>query len=134
MEIKQPKMEQEVVDAIREAGVAPGEVMIFSFHRSAVENIAKLEPGLPTTWLLSYLPAKKTERAELLAQVIQIRASAVGLAKKRVDADFVQMAHERGLPVYVYTVNEEEDMRALAKIGVDGIISDRPDLALKVFK
>jgi glycerophosphoryl diester phosphodiesterase len=132
IEIKEPNIEQEVVNTIKKAGVLPGEVMIFSFHRSAVEKITQIEPGLPSLWLLSHLPGKKGQRAELLAQAIQIRASAVGLAKKRVDAAFVQMAHERGLPVYVYTVNEEKDMRMLAKMGVDGLISDRPDLLLKV--
>ncbi len=36
-----------------------------------------------------------------------------------------------GFPVVVWTVNDPQRMRALLKIGVDGIISDRPDLLRK---
>jgi len=37
-------------------------------------------------------------------------------------------AHQLGLPVIVWTVNRPEDMAKLIEMGVDGIISDRPDL------
>jgi glycerophosphoryl diester phosphodiesterase len=42
----------------------------------------------------------------------------------------VQEAHEQGLLVLPWTVNRPEDMRRLIDWGVDGLISDRPDLAL----
>jgi len=45
-----------------------------------------------------------------------------------VDAHSVAEAHQLGLPVIVWTVNEPADMARLIDLGVDGIISDRPDL------
>ncbi|MEN8375790.1 MAG: glycerophosphodiester phosphodiesterase [Gemmatimonadota bacterium] len=36
--------------------------------------------------------------------------------------------HERGLAVYVWTVNDAADMRRLLDWGADGIITDRPDV------
>ena len=39
-------------------------------------------------------------------------------------------ARALGLKVVVWTVNEVEDMLALARLGVDGIITDYPDRAL----
>jgi glycerophosphoryl diester phosphodiesterase len=44
----------------------------------------------------------------------------------------VHRAHELGLLVLPWTVNHPADMRRLIDWGVDGLISDRPDLALAV--
>lgn len=49
-----------------------------------------------------------------------------------VDRRFVAAAHARGLAVQVWTVNDPVDMRRLAELGVDALITDRPDLALGV--
>jgi glycerophosphoryl diester phosphodiesterase len=45
-----------------------------------------------------------------------------------VDRRLVGAAHDRGLQVHVWTINHPADMAALLDIGVDGIITDRPDL------
>ena len=45
-------------------------------------------------------------------------------------AEALAEAHALGLRVVVWTVNEADDMLALARLGVDGIISDHPDRAL----
>lgn len=44
----------------------------------------------------------------------------------------VTQAHDAGLLVIPWTVNEPTDMRALIDMGVDGLISDRPDLLLSL--
>jgi len=45
---------------------------------------------------------------------------------------FIRDAHRAGLDVQVWTVDEEEDMRRLLGWGVDALISNRPDLAVRV--
>jgi glycerophosphoryl diester phosphodiesterase len=42
-------------------------------------------------------------------------------------ADLVDEAHDRGLAVYVYTVDDADQMRGLLELGVDGIFSNYPD-------
>ncbi len=42
----------------------------------------------------------------------------------------LRAAHRRGVEVHVWTVNDAESMRRLVDAGVDGIVTDRADLAL----
>jgi glycerophosphoryl diester phosphodiesterase len=49
-----------------------------------------------------------------------------------VTAALIAEAHELGLRVVVWTVNKREDMARMIELGVDGIISDRPDLLREV--
>lgn len=50
-----------------------------------------------------------------------------------VTARFVRAAHRAGLPVHVWTVDDEATMHALLDLGVDGIMTDRPRLLRDVF-
>jgi glycerophosphoryl diester phosphodiesterase len=44
----------------------------------------------------------------------------------------VEAAHGRNLKIHAWTVNDEVRMRALVQIGIDGIITDRPDLLARI--
>lgn len=48
---------------------------------------------------------------------------------RSVDAESIAEAHAAGLAVIPWTVNDPVDMASLIDLGVDGIITDRPDLA-----
>ena len=41
----------------------------------------------------------------------------------------IKFAHRLGLRVVAWTVNDEKTMKELAKRGIDGIATDRPDIA-----
>ena len=49
-----------------------------------------------------------------------------------VDPDLISESHRLGLSVVVWTVNKPADMARMIDVGVDGIISDRPDLLRQV--
>ena len=53
---------------------------------------------------------------------------------KDLTADLVAEAHNLGLPVCTWTVNEVEDIENMIDIGVDGIITDYTDRAKNIFK
>ncbi len=44
----------------------------------------------------------------------------------------IRWFHALGMKVFVWTVDEEADMRALLAAGADGIMTDRPDLLARV--
>ncbi len=50
------------------------------------------------------------------------------------DEAFVQAAHERGIAVHVWTVNDPSVMARLVDLGVDGIISDLPTTLVSVLE
>ncbi|MFB6097663.1 MAG: glycerophosphodiester phosphodiesterase [Salinibacter sp.] len=51
-----------------------------------------------------------------------------------VDAALLRAAHDRGLRVVPWTVNERDDMRRLIRLGVNGLITDYPDVAREVLR
>ena len=66
------------------------------------------------------------------AQVPERQKVVAGLSIPVVDKAFLKAAHGRGVPVQVWTINEEAEMRRLLDLGVDGIMSDRPTLLRQV--
>jgi hypothetical protein len=46
----------------------------------------------------------------------------------------IDVVHESGLQIHVWTVNDPRIMQRLVKLGVDGIVTDRPDLAVGAIK
>jgi glycerophosphoryl diester phosphodiesterase len=49
-----------------------------------------------------------------------------------VDARFLRAARAKEVAVHVWTVDEASEMRRLIALGVDGIMTDRPDVLLEV--
>lgn len=51
-----------------------------------------------------------------------------------INKDVVDKLHTKGLKVIPWTVNEDRDLRRVAEMGVDGIITDYPDRAIKLLR
>jgi glycerophosphoryl diester phosphodiesterase len=49
-----------------------------------------------------------------------------------VTPSMIRLAKRRGLEVHVWTINDPDNMRRLWSMGVQGIITDRTDLAVQV--
>lgn len=67
-----------------------------------------------------------------LADAIQVPVQRRGV--RIVDHKLVEAAHRHGIQVHVWTVNDPDEMIRLLELGVDGVITDRPDLLKEVLE
>ncbi len=112
-------------------------VMVASFHKAPLRAFREACPEVATSAnrsevTLFYVLA----RARLAAvysppfQAIQVPVTQGGLTV--VTPHVVKAAQARGLRVQVWTINERAEMDRLLALGIDGLITDRPDRALAV--
>lgn len=71
-----------------------------------------------------------SHRLELPFDVLEVPPT-YGLVSV-IDDRFVEQAHASGVKVYAFTINAPREMRRLLNLGVDGLISDRPDRLVPV--
>lgn len=84
-------------------------------------------PATARKWLLA---SRVGRRARGEAAALQLPARMRGV--RVVDQRLVEAAHRNGLQVHVWTVNERPEMTRLLDMGVDGLITDRPDVLKEV--
>ena len=51
-----------------------------------------------------------------------------------VDRRFVEAAHAHGMHVHVWTIDDPDEMRRLYDLGVDAIMTDRPEVLMRVLR
>ena len=101
-------------------GYGLGDVMVVSFHASAVIEAKELLPGVATGLIVSGPEGDPVEMA--------IRAGA-GMVLPRQDLlteALVRHAHEKGIRVISWTINTAEEARRAVALGADGFATDDP--------
>lgn len=104
---------------------AIGEILISSFSLDVIDRVHELAPQLPTGWLIFDL----ADREQVLDLTVERGHSAFHPFANHVDQPLVDHAHERGLALNTWTVDEPDRIRALAEMGVDAIITNAPAIA-----
>lgn len=103
------------------------EVVVQAFDWDYLRECHRRAPQLT----LGALGSKRLGSREV-AQIKTTGAAAVGWKHSDIGATEVKQVHEAGLKVWVYTVNDPSEMKRLIRLGVDGLITDRPDLAREI--
>ncbi|HEX7444019.1 MAG TPA: glycerophosphodiester phosphodiesterase family protein, partial [Acidimicrobiales bacterium] len=112
------------------------DVIVASFLDTATDAFATFAPEIPTSagtvaTAGFYQAVQAGERPAPLRHVaLQVPVSYGDVTL--VDQRFVDVAHEEGLAVHVWTIEEEVEMERLCELGVDGIITDRPTALVDV--
>jgi len=134
LELKSPdaRLARAVVDEIRAAGAA-SRVTIGSFQKGALDAVRALDPairtGADTDDVRNGLDGRGDRPIFDAFQVPEVFAG-----RRVVTPEFIARAHAAGVVVMVWTVNLPDDMRRLLEWGVDGLITDRPDLAVPLVR
>ena len=128
---------------VEEPGDRP--VIVTAFAPRAVAAVKRVAPTLDTApgwptilgfWLMSRLWSSPPLGSGHVALQVALRLDQVPVAKhiplirrlRLADRRLVNAAHRRGLAVHVWTLNDEDAMRAALETGADGIFTDHPSI------
>ncbi|HEY6582204.1 MAG TPA: glycerophosphodiester phosphodiesterase [Rubrobacter sp.] len=139
MKADRPGIEAAVLDVLREAD-AERRALVVSSRRSAVRRFRRISGGRISTgasrwetgvfYLLSNLRLDRLLRPAYDALQVPVRHRGIPLVTRR----FVISAHERNVRVDAWTINETDEMRRLLDLGVDVIVTDRPETLAEVLR
>ncbi|HUJ84928.1 MAG TPA: glycerophosphodiester phosphodiesterase family protein [Candidatus Acidoferrales bacterium] len=123
VELKEEGIEKQVLSVIHERDLEKN-VVITSFSETALKEVRELNDKVETG--LIYAKHKNPLKAAL-----DLKANYLVALYRFVHTANVEKAHENGLKVVVWTINNPEEVEAYIKKGVDGIASDKPDILMK---
>jgi glycerophosphoryl diester phosphodiesterase len=125
IEIKAAGCEKIVVDLINKLGMK-NSAIVSSFDHGIIKKIRELDPEIAVAALISDI----TDAKQIDDIIGNCKPDAVNPRYLYLNKTAVKAAHEKGLSVNVYTVNDPVTMQRLVKMGVDGIFSNYPDVLL----
>lgn len=115
-----PGMEAAAVEEVARRDLLE-ETLFSSFFDPVLGALREVSPGARLALLISpKFPQGAIERAQ------KIGAEALNPERTLVNRKLVESAHGEGLAVYVFTVDDAEDMGWLLDIGVDGLFTNHP--------
>lgn len=134
IEIKPPldgnmEIVKKTIDAVKSHELFD-RLLISSFDANVLVECKKVDPECKTGLL--YCPKQKEFYTKLLFGYVkvakEIKADYFHPHFSSVNKRFVRRLHENGVKVNVWTVNDEKVAKYLLKCGVDGLITDVPDV------
>ncbi len=119
IELKEPGIVPEVMNLIDDCN-SNHEVILASFHHPALIEVRRLQSTARTLALIDRVPVN-------LDFAKNAEVTHVGVNIGSVTKEFVRSVHRANYQLFVYTVNDERDIRRLSEMSVEGIISDYPE-------
>jgi glycerophosphoryl diester phosphodiesterase len=119
---RDPEIAAQVVDIIRSENFEKA-CMVTSFEKSVIEKVKQIAPELITGLIFD---------EEHPPGIFEGDWEYVCSNRTIVDDAFMQKAKQNGKKVFVWTVNYPGEMERLIELGVDGIITDVPEILREV--
>ena len=124
-----------LAELLREFG-RTDDVIVASFHDAAIDAFSAIAPevstaaGTAATTAFYFAVQDGVAPPPSRHHALQVPPSYGDVTV--VDERLVAAAHEHGLAVHVWTIDEPDEMEALVDLGVDGIMTDRPAVLRQV--
>ena len=120
-----PGIEQKVYDMLREFDMVD-RIIISSFNHYSVLRMKSIDPAmkcgmLEESWLINAGAYVASTGVECFHPFF-----------KNMTPENVAEVKSHGLEINTWTVNEEEDIREMFRVGVDSVIGNYPDLVNKI--
>lgn len=128
IELKVEGAEEKVLQLVDQLDMED-QVIIFAFDYRTLAKIRHLNKSIKILYLISYVNQYSID----YAKVINVDAIGAGYGTE-ITKELVDQIHENNMELWKWTVDKEEDMKQLISLGVDGIITNRPDVALEIRK
>jgi glycerophosphoryl diester phosphodiesterase len=130
---RSPGIEEKALALLKTRGTLDRTV-VMGFHAPTVRRIRELAPGARTVLLVarSRIDRQGVPTSQAVRWAVEAAANGLGIQHTALDADVVAAARAAGVRVAAWTVNEEAEIRRVIALGADVVISDRPDLALRL--
>jgi len=105
-------------------------IIVSSFHWPTLDRVRAVDPAVARAGLTFDLsdPARTIERAIAAGHV------ALHPFDATVTHELVELVHGAGLTLNVWTVDDPARIEELAEMGVDGIVTNVPDVAARVLR
>jgi glycerophosphoryl diester phosphodiesterase len=104
---------------------ATEEVLVSSFNLATIDRVRALDPRVSTAWLVF----DESDVEATVARTVRHGHRALHPYEAHVDRELVGLAHDAGLVVNTWTVDDPVRMAELVALGVDGIVTNVPDVA-----
>jgi glycerophosphoryl diester phosphodiesterase len=126
-------IEEKVLALLRSRGLL-ARATVQAFQRETIRRLRELEPKVRTMFLVARadVERERVRPAEAVRRARDLGATALGMNHRLIDADVVSAARAAGILLAAWTVNEETDIRRMIGLGVDMVMSDRPDLVKRL--
>ncbi len=135
LELKQAGLAGPLVQFIERDGLW-GRVMVGGYTDVWLREVRRLSGGrVPTSsarheTFLFWLASRVGLGLPIAADALQVPVTRYNLTV--VDRRFIRAAHRAGKQVHVWTINDPPEMHRLLDLGVDGLMTDVPDVLLEV--
>ena len=136
-EVGPVRYERQLADSLRAYGRST-DVIVASFHDDALREFALYAPdihvslGPHDTFAFHAAVNEGGPMPQFSSSqvALQIPPSFEGI--EVISAPFVETAHQIGLAVHAWTIDDADEMHRLLDLGVDGIMTDRPSVLAAV--